>query len=712
MSDKNKAKHKTKKSAAPAVSEGAATSGSSRLDAIIRGHLYALVILLPLVFWLDTATVFALPKLLVLHLLTISALFFLVLKINAERRFSFTLTPGCIFLGLWLASLLLSTLFSLNQLTSIFGQYGRFMGLLTFLNLLVAPLLLVSFFPRGEQRRLLVVSVGTALLVALYGLLQYVDFFGLWPDSIRWTDAPQNRVFATMGHANHLGAYLATNFIFLNYLFVGRGIVQGGNPPRRRWLTLAAYFAAMLLLVACLLLTASRGAVLAFFLVYLILLVLRMIKHRRKLRRKILILLFTALIIVGTAAASIFVFLDNLNSLGLFARTEQTIASIEKGLVPERLSFLRSSWQMFLDHPVFGTGLSTFRDAYSAYRRTDYVIDGPGNAHYITVPESAHNEYANLLATQGLLGLIAFLGLLGFAVYSLLRRYFADRREPPADYWHLAVLGGLLVFAVQVLFNFGELVNFFIFFLLIGIVLADSTPRRRITLPLPMPVLLPVSVLVLLALAWSVGWSVIAPAQADYYLHQARLADSRGESESADGYYRVAIGSRPLEYQFYQQYADFLLERATLLAATADRELYLQLAAKNYRQAILLNPNYPSTYHNLALAYLYLYRLGGNEHFGNLSRENYQKSIEKSPNNPRYLYEYARKLHSDWNERQEAVNLLRQALQIDPGYREPLDYLEFLFANHPELRELAAPVAPVAASTSSAAMRPASISIE
>jgi O-antigen ligase len=704
MPAKNKTKNKTKKSDAPAVSEAMSTSTTPRLDAIIRGHLYALIILLPLVFWLDTATVFALPKLLVLHLLTISALFFVVLKIYAEGRFSFFLSPGCIFLGLWLASLLLSTLFSLNQLTSVFGQYGRFMGLFTFLNLLVAPLYLVSFFPRAELRRLLYVSVGTALLVALYGLLQYVDFVGLWPETIRWTDAPQNRVFATMGHANHLGAYLATNLIFLNYLYAGLG------PARRRWLNSTVFLLGLLSLFGCLLLTASRGAVLAFFLVYLILLVLRVVKHRQALRQKIWLLLFAGLVIVGTAAASLLIFVDNLDSLGLFSRTEQTIASLEKGVVPERLSFLRSSWQMFLDHPLLGTGLSTFRDAYSAYRRTDYVIDGPGNAHQITVPESAHNEYANILATQGLLGLIAFLGLLGYAVYSLLRRYFADRRGTSDDYWHLAVMGGLLVFAVQVLFNFGELVNWFVFFLLIGIVLAETPSPRPISLRLPGALLLPLSVMALLALSWSFGWSVLAPARADYYLLQARLADSRGESESAGGYYLVAIGSQPLEYQFYQQYADYLLEQATLLAATAEREQYLQLAAKYYRQAILLNPNYPSAYHNLALTYLYLYRLGGNEHFGSLSRENYQKSIEKAPNNPRYLYEYARKLHSDWNERNEAVKLLRQALQIDPGYREPLDYLEFLFANHPELNESTETLPPAAAPAPAAA--PVSLGIE
>lgn len=693
MSSSLKIKKQSKQLPAGVPAAESSLSATPRLDAVIRGHLYALIVLLPLAFWLDTATVFALPKLVLLHLVTISALFFLVLKVNAERRISFSLSPGFFLLALWGFSLLLSTVFSLNLLTSIFGQYGRFMGLLTFFNLLVAPLLLVSFFPRSELRRLLLFSTATAVLVALYGLLQYLDFFGLWPESIRWTDAPQNRVFATMGHANHLGAYLATHFILLNYLFAGRGLApeeKGTSTAesRRRWLKSALFLLSGLLLAACLLLTASRGAVLAFFLVYLVLLVLRVVKHRRQLHQKIWIMLLTALVVFATAVGSLLVFIDNLNSLGLFARTGQTISSLEKGLVPERLSFLRSSWQMFLDHPLLGTGLSTFRDAYSAYRRTDYVIDGPGNAHYITVPESAHNEYANILATQGVLGLVAFLALLGFSVVSLLRRYFADRRGPPQDYWHLALLGGLLVFAVQVLFNFGELVSWFVFFLLIGIVLSESAPLRRVALRLPLPFLLPASVLTLLVLAWSIGWSVLGPLQADYYLRQARLAVSRGEVHLADGYYQVAVSGQPLQYEFYQQYADFLLEYSSMLTDTAERERLLQLAAKNYRQAILLNPNYPSTYHNLALAYLYLYRLGGNRHFGTLSRENYQQSIEKSPHNPRYLYEYARKLHSDWHEREEAVRLLRLAVQMAPDYREPQDYLDFLYANHPELRSL------------------------
>lgn len=654
---------------------------NSLLNKIIQGHLYALIALLPLLFWLDTATIFAVPKLLGLHLISISALSFVFLKIFLERRLPILTSPAIIVLGLWTLSLLLSTVFSINQITSLYGQYGRFMGLFTFLNLMFIPIYLATFFDREQFRRLILVSIISATLVAVYGILQYFDFFGLWPADFRWTDSPQNRVFATMGHANHLGAYLAMNFMFLTYLWNKKDF--SGT-----WVAVAAITIPSLIMAVCLLLTASRGAVLAFFLVYLLLLIIRIIKNYHQLKKKLWFLIATIILIFATAWGSIWVFMDNLDSLGLIARTEQTIASMEKGIIPERLSFLYSSWQMFTDHPLVGTGLSTFRDAYSAYRRTDYVIDGPGNAQYITVPESAHNEYANILATQGLLGFLTFLALLISMIVILLRRYFDNRSTASNERWQLVLLGGLLVFAVQVLFNFGEIVNWFMFFLLVGIVLADSEKPWKGEVKMPLSLLIILTPVMLVTVGWLISWSVFYPAQADYYLRLALENASRREYSTADRYFQVAIAGQPLEYQLYQDYADFSLEYAVSQPDPEDRQNLLQQAVKNYRQAILLNPNYPSSYHNLALAYLQIYRAGRNNYYGDLSRENYQKSVEKSPNNPRYLYEYARKLHSDWDDREGAVKLLREALKLAPNYREPQDYMEFLYLNHPELKDL------------------------
>lgn len=652
----------------------------SLLDHIIQGHLYTLIAILPLLFWLDTATIFAVPKLLGLHLISISALFVIFLKVFLERGLQIRTSPLIIFLGLWTVSLLLSTVFSINQITSLYGQYGRFMGLFTFLNLMIIPVYLANYFDRQQFRSLILVSIITATLVATYGILQYFDFFGLWPAEFRWTDAPQNRVFATMGHANHLGAYLAMNFMFLTYIWNKKDFSSN-------WVAGLAITIPSLLMAACLLLTASRGAVLAFFLVYMILLIIRIIKHYHQMKKKLWFLTATIILIFATAIGSIWVFVDNLDSLGLVARTEQNIASMEKGIIPERLSFLYSSWQMFVDHPLLGTGLSTFRDAYSAYRRTDYIIDGPGNAQYITVPESAHNEYANILATQGLLGLLTFLALLIYLIITLLRRYFSESSES-GERWPLVLLGGILVFAVQVLFNFGEIVNWFIFFLLIGIIAADTAKPWKWSIKLPFPLLIILTPLMLLLVGWMMFWTVFYPAQADYYLGQALVTASQKDYPTADRYFQVAIAGQPLEYQLYQDYADFSLQYAVSQSDDVERQNLLQQAVKNYRQAILLNPNYPSTYHNLALTYLQLFRISGNKHYGDLSRENYQKSVEKSPNNPRYLYEYARKLHSDWDDREGAVRLLLQAIQMAPQYQEPQDYLNFLYENHPQLKEL------------------------
>lgn len=656
----------------------------SRLDQIIRFHLYALIFLIPLFFWFDTQTIFTLPKLLALRFFSLSAGFFILVKFFFSQEIKFILPRRSIFLGFWTISLLLSSFFSLNQISSIFGQYGRFLGLITLVNLLLIPFYLANFFRQEDFKKLIDWSIFTAVLAAIYGLFQYFDFFGLWKLDFNWTDSPQNRVFGSMGHANHLGAYLSAHFLMLVYRlphrFQSAGLAALKKIEQGK---LIASLGALVLFASVILLTASRGAVLALVLAALVLLGIKSWKHWKKISKKsvrISAALISILLLIGSG---IYLFSDQLEELSLIRRTESTIATINKGKVPERLSFLFSSWQMFLDHPVIGTGLSTFRDAYSAYRRTDYYIDGPGNIQYITVPESAHNEYINTLSTQGLIGFAAYLALLLAVLDLLIKMFKAAALEE--ENWYLVLLGGLLVELFQMFFNFGEIINLFLLYFLISIVLAQATTARPFHLKLPVWVVYPCTFLALVGLVLAFQPLVIHQAQADYYLKKAQIAKVNRQVERAEHYYKIATAALPLEYQLYQAYADFLLEASVRATDRIYKENFLKHAVQNYQQAILLNSNYPSTYHNLGLAYLELFRLTKKVPYANLSRQSYQRAIEKSPNNPRYLYEFARKLHSDWNDRVGAVKLLQQALKIAPEYQEPQDYLNFLYKNHPEL---------------------------
>lgn len=651
----------------------------SNLKNLIKGHLFLLVILLPLVFWLDTATIFALPKLLVLRIISISAVLFIVADFFLAKKMEIRIPKYALFLGIWILSLILSTIFSMTPYTSLYGQYGRYMGLFTFLNLSIIPLYIVNYFSRKEIQELIYVSICTSCLVALYGLFQYHNFFGLWAPPFEWTDSPQNRVFATMGHANHLGAYLAAHLLMLAYT------ISLKNGKNRLSLVLLQILE-LGLITYILILTASRGAVFALILSAFILFLLGTWKNRKIIKKSLSKIVVSASVIIILVVFSAGFIVENISEIAIVKRTEQTINTVEKGVIPDRLSFIYSSWSMFLDYPLTGTGLSTFRDAYSKYRRADYQIDGPGNVQYITVPEAAHNEYINTLATQGIIGLIGLLAIMLSVVIFAAQKYF--KAEQKEEKWHLIALAGVLVFAFQVMFNFGEIVNWFLFFVFVGIIMNEQKEAWKLSIQPKYPVktLVLLVVFSLVGISFRVG--VIDEWQADAYLRKAKEAAATGDPEHAANYYQVSIAGRPGEYKLHQAYADFLLEYSAMVDTPEEKNNLLKRAVQSYENALLDNANFPSTYHNLALAYLQLSRLTSQESYARKSIQNYELSIEKSPNNPRYLYEYARKLHSDWDDKEKAVQLLRESLKIAPEYQEPQDYLHFLYTNHPELREI------------------------
>lgn len=672
------AKNKIASTPMPQNKKNKNNSKSSFLSTVLGLHVYLLILLMPLIFWPDTMTVFSLPKLILIRTLSVSAGFFALLKFFLSTKVNLKISRGVVFLGIWAVSLILSTIFSLNSWSSIFGQYGRYLGLITELNFLLIPIFIVSLWDKKEIHRLIWVSIATAMLSAIYALLQYFDFFGLFRFVYSWTDSPQNRLFGTVGHANHLGAFLAAQLALFIFFFKPKTIFA-------KVLTFLSY----LILGSAILLTASRGALVAFSLSIAIIFLYRLSANWKASKNNFKKIGFVFCIITVVSLSSIAVLADLgdgspnlLSQFGFIKRTEQNLESLNKGYVPERVSFMFSSLSMFADHPLLGTGLSTFRDAYSAYRRSDFQIDGPGNAQYITVPEAAHNEYLNILSTQGFLGLASFLAIL-FFTFKVVHQSFLVENTPELNQL-TGLLAALLVFLIQIVFNFAELVNLTTFYFLLGC-LWTYAPFYELKFKNSNLLKFPIVLIIIPLLALSFQNLIWPEAVADYYYKRAELASINKDFQYADQSFQKSIAARPQEYQLYQNYANFLLGAISTTSDFTEQENYLKSAVRNYQKSIDLNNNYASSYHNLGLAYVTLYNLTKKPIYLSLAKTSYQYSVDKSPNNPRYLYEFARKLHSEWDDKVAAVRLLKQAIAIAPSYQEPQDYLNFLYKNHPEL---------------------------
>ncbi|MDE2313107.1 MAG: O-antigen ligase family protein, partial [Elusimicrobia bacterium] len=91
----------------------------------------------------------------------------------------------------------------------------------------------------------------------------------------------------------------------------------------------------------------------------------------------------------------------------------------------DHLSLWKTAWRMFLDHPLFGVGLSHFSTLFPQYHSVPFE----GEVHF----GNAHNLYLHQMAERGLAGLAALILLLG----TMVRRAWLLRRKSFYGLWFL-----------------------------------------------------------------------------------------------------------------------------------------------------------------------------------------------------------------------------------------------------------------------------------
>ena len=316
---------------------------------------------------------------------------------------------GCVLLFLFSATL--STLLSIRPGLSVFGAPGRPAGLVTAWS--TAAVYFASRSVASSPRWLPRIALATGLAAAAACAYALVQLAGL--DPIGWvrtaTFDGRWRVPGTLGHPNHLGAYLAMA-LPLVLLLAQRA---RSRAARGAWIALAAV---ALLVVA---LTLSRGAwvgLAAGAVAYAALSRVRVTRRG---------------LAVALAAAGIFLLpLLTPMGAGLLTRLRQ-VADTRAETTQTRLQMWRAGLRMLADHPVTGVGTDAFVAAYPRYRTPD-----SWQAEWAAIATKAHDELIQIAATQGGIGLLAALLVVVLATGTLVRVSRAadgnTRREPTISY--------------------------------------------------------------------------------------------------------------------------------------------------------------------------------------------------------------------------------------------------------------------------------------
>ncbi len=130
----------------------------------------------------------------------------------------------------------------------------------------------------------------------------------------------------------------------------------------------------------------------------------------------------------------------------------------------ERIYMWKSGWEMFKDYPVIGLGLKNVSLVYPAYRSPAAIIKSQGHLH---------NNFIQIAVERGILGLAAFIILLGACLKKGLGVYFKiskTKRYEKAVV--LGCLGAVLTFIVSGLteYNYGDSEILGLFWFMMGII--------------------------------------------------------------------------------------------------------------------------------------------------------------------------------------------------------------------------------------------------
>ncbi len=355
-----------------------------------------LVILLPLVFYPYLVRVFNPPKELVFEVLTVIALGFwlcrLIVRGNVRLNKNSINLPVLLFMLIGTLSLIWSD-----------NPYITLQELPLFL---AGPLLffiIINNIIKQEQVKRIIAGIITiGSLMGIYGFLQYQGIdFSFWQSNIG-----RQQVFGLFGNVNYFAEYIIIPLTLAVPLFfaVKNKIIK------------TFLFIGILFMGSSLVLTFTRGSYLAFGLSLLFMLLLFISKEGLSKifnNYKKLIIFFLLLIIIVSAV----IFIPNpFNERGtvlykIKART--SISQLTQGSsIARRIAIWKFTWMMVEDKSVLGSGLGTFQSNSLRYQGEFFDQDDNRDKYPYGIADKSHNEYLQLWAELGIIGLIIFLWII------------------------------------------------------------------------------------------------------------------------------------------------------------------------------------------------------------------------------------------------------------------------------------------------------------
>lgn len=546
---------------------------------------------------------------------------------------------------LYLITLIVSSIFSIDPRTSFLGYYSRFNGGL--LSQLCYSLLYWAFVSNLTAKQSLSTMYSVLIsttIASTIGVLEHFGVFttcgmmGLGFNTSCWVQDVQTRVFSTLGQPNWLAAVIVatTPLVWSNSIL---------KTPKIFWLAISIIF------FIALLFTGSRSGMLAFGIESIIFWGFIFFKTKFKyLKEFIILFLFLSLLYFFVSFRPI----ANNQQPTTLQGPSLEVGGTESGVI--RKYVWLAAINIFKHYPVFGSGPETFAYTFPMFKPVGHNLTSEWDFIY----NKAHNEFLNTLANTGILGFGSYGILIGFILYSFIQKLSItndDNYTLKFNIYNLALISGFISILVTNFFGFSVVPVSLLFFLFPALAVAGSAQDVEWKYPKKIEVVSQVLSFIVFLIT-----SYLLYATYRYWLADVHYAKSKNfaqQKKFLDSKYEIekALKLNKNEALYLAQ-----LAKATNSKETIDRALSLNSYDQNIKNSALQ---------------IYLNSQGNVE-------ENFYKiesllisDINLYPNDPNNYFKLAR-LYSSI-EPQKSELLFLKAIEVRNNFKEARYYLGLLY---------------------------------
>ena len=364
-----------------------------------------------------------------------------LLLILESRTYLPKFSPLLATIGIFIGVLALASLLGIHPAKSFWGTLNRMEGLIAFIHYGLFFLVLGGVFQKIREwiwifRSVLFVSVP----IGIIGLLEYFGFTSFLPQT-EW-----ERMEATFGNPALYGAYL----LFVIFL----GVFLTFWEQKSSWKLCA--WSLVLMNGSFLALSGTRAAWLGVASGALFLFAVWFVTFRRKSEVSARKVLFGLVALLGIFFLFISLLYLHVLPPNPFWDRYQNLWIAVGSLETQRSVFLPVALQAWQQSPFFGYGLESFVHAYDTYYQPSFLAATPELEFY----DRAHNIFLELLVASGILGLLAYLAMIGAACWTFLKLYRVRRTVLP-----FVLCALLLAYLLHNLFSFDTTISYSLLFL-------------------------------------------------------------------------------------------------------------------------------------------------------------------------------------------------------------------------------------------------------